>query len=140
MITSARILDLFLCISKKIETEGEKFTSLREWTDFHLIRVARSIIPLFLKMNELSFYGHQLTLVHFLGKCVASLPMLDISDLCDALKNFKLTEKTTQPENAIFYPIPFEFEALLMKLNNLLVSKYPAFYLNIHVLIQKYVN
>ncbi|XP_074600355.1 E3 ubiquitin-protein ligase listerin [Brevipalpus obovatus] len=137
MIFAKRVMDLFSAISKRVEIDGEAFVSLREWTDFHLVKIAGSLIPIFIRMNELDFSGHQHTLVSSLGKCIASIPVIDVLSLSEALENIRIRTIETLTANAILYPLSPEFESVLCKMNQQLVSKYPSFYLSIHTLIQK---
>lgn len=88
-------------------------------------------------LTELDFSGHQEKFVSSLGKCIASIPVIDVLSLSEALKDFKIHNVETLAENAILYPLSPEFESVLCKMNQQLVSKCPSLYLSTHILIQK---
>ncbi|XP_015789304.1 E3 ubiquitin-protein ligase listerin [Tetranychus urticae] len=138
MILFCSFCDLFLSIQNAIESQGDSFSSVREWTDFHLIRIARSLVPLLFRLSELDFSGYQLNFISLLGKTISSICIFDVAGLERELQQFNYDEKTfSNLEKAVICPLPKEYESLFFKLNHLYVKKYPAFYLCAHYFSQR---
>ena len=139
MILYCSYCDLFLSIQQIIELEGDSFSSVREWTDFHLIRIADSLVPLIFHLSGLDFSGYQINFISLLGKTVGCLSVFDIAQLENELQQFNYEDKTIKDldEKVVICPLPNEYESLFSKLNHLYVNKYSAFYLCAHNFTQR---
>lgn len=109
--------------------------TVEEWNSFHLYHISSSLIPLFLKLKDKTFVGHQNTLISYFCKCISSISSIDVKKLHEVLEAPKKDEKDNLKQD-IFYPISKEEESVLFNLNSALLSKHP-FYISAHSLIKK---